>query len=251
MSKDNRLRILAWTVGILGGLFFWALRATNRIKLEGLDRTTFHPKKDGLILVHNHPSLWEPLMFPFIFFPWYLFSLRYVALSTPDKENYYDKWWFFLIRPVCVAIKRGSPREEMKALKDLRTRLSQGHILALAPEGGRTFKGEQFKIIQNGTIITLEDSSQIDPIKYTTVRTFKPGVRWLITNSKAQVIPIWTEGGDRVFPNHYSFRFYFPRLWRQTIIRIGEPLDLTGVPKDKITEVLEESVLRLGERSRS
>ncbi len=85
--------------------------------------------------------------------------------------------------------------------------------------------------------IDLRDSSA--------VRRFKPGIAWLVRNTKANVLPVWTERGERVIPNKFSFKLPFPRLWRQTRIKIGEPLDLGRLPKEEITEFLEDSILKV------
>ena len=152
MKSNIRLIVMAWSIGLLGGLFLWFLRITTRVKVQGYSRSKFDPKGKGLILVHNHSSLWEPALFPFLFSPWYLFSLRFVPFSTPDKINYYDKWWFSFFRAVCIPIERGNLKGEVRALKEMKDRLADGKILILAPEGGRTFKGEEFKVIRRGKI---------------------------------------------------------------------------------------------------
>lgn len=234
-------------MGLFGAILIWLLVLTRRIKIKGYDKGKLEPGDAGLILVHNHPSLWEPLVFPFFFFPRYMFSYRYIPYSTPDKENYYDKWWFFPIRMVCIPVKRGSPREEVVALRDMRARLAQGKILVLAPEGGRTFKGTDFKIIRDGKIEVPASSEDIDFSDDKYVRRFKPGIAWLITKSKARILPIWTEGGDGVLPNSYSFRLFFPRLWRQTVVNIGEPVDVWKMPRDELTVFLEDSILGLAD----
>jgi 1-acyl-sn-glycerol-3-phosphate acyltransferase len=247
LKEKIRLFVAAWSVGLLGGLLLWLLRITARVKIEGYSRRKLDPKDKGLILIHNHPSLWEPALLPFLFFPWYLFSLRFIPFSVPDKKNYHDKWWFCLFRIVCIPMERGNLKGEARALKRMREKLSEGKILILAPEGGRTFKGEEFKIIREGKSDVVKSLSEIDLRDNNKVlRRFKPGVGWLAFNTKAKILPVWTEGGERVVPNSFSFKFPFPRFWRQTQLRIGEPLDLGELPKKEITEFLEDSMLKVG-----
>ena len=237
---------MAWSIGLLGGLFLWFLRITTRVKVQGYSRSKFDPKGKGLILVHNHSSLWEPALFPFLFSPWYLFSLRFVPFSTPDKINYYDKWWFSFFRAVCIPIERGNLKGEVRALKEMKDRLADGKILILAPEGGRTFKGEEFKVIRRGKIEVVRSITEIDLKDDIVLRRFKSGIGWLVFNTKAIVLPVWTEGGERVIPNEPSFKLPFPRFWRQSRIKIGEPIELEKLSKEEITEFLEDSILRLG-----
>jgi len=247
LKEKIKLLVVVWSIGLLGGLLFWLLRMTKRVKVDGYDRRKLIPKDRGLILIHNHPSLWEPALLPFLFFPWYLFSLRFVPFSAPDKKNYYDKWWFCFLRPICIPIERGNPKGEARALKEIQEHLVQGKVLILAPEGGRTFKGEEFRVTREGRIdnvvrglpeIYLGDNKRL--------RRFKPGISWLIFNTKTKILPVWTEGGEGVIPNEFSFKLPFPRLWRQTRIKIGEPLHLGELPKDEIIEFLEDSILKVG-----
>jgi 1-acyl-sn-glycerol-3-phosphate acyltransferase len=245
--KDRiRLFVVAWSIGLLGGLLLWLLRITTRVKVEGYNRRKLDPKDKGLILIHNHPSLWEPALLPFLFFPWYLFSLRFVPLSIPDKRNYHDKWWFSLFRAVCIPMERGNPKGEARALRRMQEKLLEGRVLILAPEGGRTFKGEEFKVIRGGKIDVVGSLPEIDLRKNKALRRFKPGVGWLVFNTKAEILPVWTEGGEEVIPNKFSFKLPFPRFWRQTRLKIGEPLDLGELPKKEITEFLEDSMLKVG-----
>ena len=247
MREKIRLFGIAWTIGLGGGLLFWLLRITRRVKVEGYDRRKFDSNHKGLILVHNHPSLWEPALLPFLFFPWYLFSSRFTPFSVPDKKNYYDKWWFSPFRPVCIPVERENPREGMQALRFMKGKLAQGKVLILAPEGGRTFKGEEFRVIKDGEIEMVKGLPEIGLRNNKVLRKFKPGVSWLIFNSKAEILPVWTDGGEGVILNEFSsFRLPFPRLWRQTRIKIGERLDLEKIPRKEIAGLLENSVLRIG-----
>lgn len=246
MKEKIKLLIVAWSIGLLGGLLLWLLRITARLKVQGYHVRKLDPKNKGLILIHNHPSLWEPALLPFLFFPWYFFSSRFAPLSTPDKMNYYDKWWFSFFRAVCIPIERGNLKGEARALNEMKKKLSQGRVLILAPEGGRTFKGDEYKVIMDGQIEVVKDLSEIDLEDNKAVRRFKSGISWLVFNTKANVLPVWTEGGERVISNGYSFKLPFPRLWRKTQIKIGEPLDLEGLPKKEITELLEDTILKLG-----
>jgi len=247
LRKKIKLFGIAWTIGLGGGLLFWLLRVTRRVKVEGYDRRKFNSNHKGLILIHNHPSLWEPALLPFLFFPWYLFSSHSVPFSIPDKKNYHDKWWFSSFRSVCIPVERENPREGMRALRLMKEKLAQGKVLILAPEGGRTFKGEEFRVIKDGEIEVVKGLSEIDLRDNKALRRFKPGVSWLISNSKAEILPVWTEGGEGVILNESSsFKLPFPRLWRQTRIKIGERLDLEKPPRKEIARLLEDSVLRIG-----
>lgn len=235
MKERNRLLVIRWTIGLLGGSIFLFLRATKRVKVQGWDWRKLDPKDRGLLLISNHLSLWEPALLPFLFFPWYLFSLRFVPFSVVDRVNYYDARWFWPLRSVCEPIERGNPREEIGAIDRMREILNQGKILILYPEGGRTFKGTEFKFLNSGKKI----------------RKFPQGIRRLFLDTQPMVLPVWIEGGDKVISNKLFFprfpHFPLPRLWRQTRIKIGESFRLEGIPKKEIVVNLEDVLLKLGD----
>jgi 1-acyl-sn-glycerol-3-phosphate acyltransferase len=246
LKKKIKLFTAVWSIGLLGGLFLWVLRITGRVEIKGYDRRNLDPKNRGLILIHNHPSLWEPVLLPFIFFPRYLVSYRFIPFSTPDKHNYYDKWWFYFFRTVCVPIERGSPKGEARALKQMQEMLLDGGILIIAPEGGRTFKGDKFKSITGEIIDTINEPALIRSNHSKKIRRFKSGIGHLVFNTKAEILPVWTEGGDRVIRNGLAFKLPFPRLWRKTKILIGEPIVAEDFSKKEIPEILENSMLKIG-----
>ena len=128
----------------------------------------------------------------------------------------------------------------------MQERLVEGKIIILAPEGGRTFKGEEFKVIRGGKIDTVKGLPEIDLRGDKALRRFKPGISRLVFNTKSEILPVWTEGGEGVIPNKFSFKLPFPRLWRQTRIKIGEPLDLGDLPEKEITGFLEDAILKVG-----
>ena len=138
---------------------------------------------------------------------------------------------------------------EARALRRMQEKLLEGKILILAPEGGRTFKGEEFKVIRGGEIEVVKGLPEVDLRDNKALRRFKPGISWLVFNTKSEVLPVWTEGGERVIPNRFSFKLPFPRFWRQIRIKIGEPLDLGELPKGEIAEFLEDSILKMGAES--
>ncbi|MBI4101361.1 MAG: 1-acyl-sn-glycerol-3-phosphate acyltransferase [Candidatus Nealsonbacteria bacterium] len=236
MRGKLKLLCLVWTIGLVGGLIFTALRITGRIKISGLSAKKLELDEGGLILAPNHPSLWEPAIMPFLFFPRYLFSLRFLPISVVDKANYYNSKWFSPFRFACLPVKRHEPREEIRAAEAMIALLKEGRPLILYPEAGRTFKGEEFKCSASGKRI----------------RCFPRGLRKLFMESGATILPIWTKGGDRIILNelaHSRFpHFTLPRIWRVTTVRLGDRLKVNGVPRNEIVARLEEVLLNLGEQ---
>ena len=250
MRKKDKIKwlILAWTIALFGGIVFWLLRLTKRNQVKGCKDIKLNSKPEGLILAHNHPSLWEPILLPFLFFPKFLFNLNFIPFITPDRRNFFEKWWFLPFRQVCLPIPRGDFSGEIKILREMKETLEKGRILILAPEGGRTFKGKDFKVIEKGTIKTSDSQEEINGKKR--IRRFKRGIGWLVLNTKAKVLLVWTEGGDKVIPNSPSIHFVFPKFWKKTIFKIKEVPELSQnslLSEDEIIEFLEDTMLKLGD----
>ena len=115
-------------------------------------------------------------------------------------------------------------------MKDI---LKSGGVLILFPEGGRTFKGEEFLYSEKGNKIKI----------------LKEGVGWLVMKTKPLVVPIWVEGSDEILPNQADKLYYtLPRFWRRMTIKIGEPLRF-GNPsgKEEVTQKLAIALLNLAD----
>ena len=235
--KKLRLMATALTVGIIGGVIFTILRIFGRIKIKGA--LPKQPKDSGLLIISNHPSLWEAGTFPFLLFPRYLWNWRAVPFSTPDKENFYDKWWFALFRPVCVPVPRGDRKAEIQALQKMISTVQEKGTLILFAEGGRTYKGEGFK------------ESKISGKR---IRPFQNGAGAIARRAKPMIVPIWTEGGDKILPNRScgsEFYWALPRLWKRMDVIIGQPLAAPdNLKTDELIDWLEDKLLDLADTIR-
>ena len=84
-----------YVLGILFGLIFHLSRLFKMVKVLHWERL---PKRQpGLIVVSNHPSLLEPFLLPTLFFNEYILHPFSSPWSTPDKKNFFDKWYFIYI----------------------------------------------------------------------------------------------------------------------------------------------------------
>ncbi len=183
--------VLIWTVGILGGISFLLLKLFGRIKVQGYEKRKFIPPKERLIIIYNHPFLWEPAVIPFLFFPFYLFYPNLIPFSTPDTKNYYNRWWFLPFRLFSIPIEREG-RGKLESFRRLLQKMRKGRIVVIAPEGGRTFKGEEFKVIESGKIM-VKKSCEETKKSFQKIRRFKQGVFFLMKKTQATLLPIWVE----------------------------------------------------------
>ncbi len=237
MKERIKLLLYLWTIGSLGGVLFWVLRATRRVKVKGYEKSKFDPKGRGLVLICNHPSPAEPMFLPFLFFPWYLFSLRFTPYSLPDRQHY-NKRGFLPFRKVCMPIDRKNKRDELKAFEEMERMLKSGKVLILHPEKERTNEEETEKS-------RFSDSGK-------SMRKFRLGIRKLFLRTNCLALPVWIDGGQGVIPNKNDSppwsHFQFPRLWRGVIIKIGEPVELSNFPQNGVVDCLEDILLGLADK---
>jgi 1-acyl-sn-glycerol-3-phosphate acyltransferase len=237
MKERIKLLLYLWTIGILGGVLFWVLRVTRRVKVKGYKKSKFDPKGRGLVLICNHPSPAEPIFLPFLFFPWYLFSLRFTPYSLPDRQ-YYDNRIFSPLRKVCIPVDRENKRGELKAFKEIEGMLKSGKVLILHPEKERNSNEE----------------TKVSPFSKSgkSMKEFHPGIRKLFLGTNCLAVPVWIDGGQKVIPNKNDFppwsKFQFPRLWREVSIKIGEPIELSHFSKNGVVEYLEDTLLELADK---
>ena len=216
-------------IGYLLGIIFRILCLFRIIKVSHWER--FPHFKGRLVLVSNHPSLLEPILLPALFFWEYLFHpFKLAPWSTPDKQNYYDKWYWFWLRPRAIPIERRDPGGKARALVKMIRVLKKGGIIILFPEGGRTFKGERFHF-------SKKENKKI--------RDFEGGIGWIVAKTGATVLPVWVDGADNVLPNSPDKLYHtFPRIWRRTIIKIGEPIEFVPSehPSSEERRYIEEKI---------
>ncbi len=225
--------LVFYAIGVLLGIIFYFLKALRRIKV--VNRKNFPHNHENLIVVSNHPSLLEPILLPCLFFREYIFHpLKFSPWSTPDKKNYYDQWYWFWLRPRAIPIDRNDTRGEIKAFFLMKEVLKSGGILILFPEGGRTYKGEEFLLSQGGKRIRL----------------FQDGVGHLVLKTNCRILPIWVEGTDKVIPNSNDRFYVFPRFWNsKIIIKIGKTMSFDDVSNRKmIVQKIMTALLELADQ---
>jgi len=227
-----------YTIGVLMAFLLYLFRALGIIRILHWER--FPRRQGNLIVVSNHPSLVEPILILALFFRDYLVHpFKFSPWSTPDKINYYDKWYWFWLRPRTIPIDRSSVREELKAFFQMKKIVGSRGILVFFPEGGRTFKGKEFFHSEK---------------KRKKLRLFKQGVGWLILRTNALVLPIWVDGTEEFLPNLPNKLYHtFPRFWKKITIKIGEPLRFQKSEvnsREGITQKLITTLLNLADEEK-
>jgi len=210
-------------VGCFLGGVFRLFRSIGVIKVENIERLL--PQENGLILACNHPSRLDPGLAPFLFFPGYLkHPIRLIPWCTPDKNEYYTKWWFWFFRPISIPIDRADTGKSQAAaaVKMLKI-LKRGGIIILFVEATRTFKAER-----NNNVVYSNGGKALGRLK--------EGASFLAIASEATIVPAWFEGTDSIWQNE---KLSFPDLRKLPVkIRIGQPMSFSR--KNSLGEVNQE-----------
>jgi len=198
-----------------------------------LNKERFPHNKGRLVVVSNHPSLLEPIIIPLLFYKEYLrhpFKLR--PFSTPDKTNYYDKWyWYWLLRLTAIPIDRGNRRSEVKAFRQMIDVINNKGIIIIFPEGGRTGKGKNFYYSEKGKKI----------------RPLKQGIASLVSRTGSLVLFVWIDGAEKVMPIKKNKLYVWPRLGK-IIIKIGKTIQFEkGINKEKALQKIQTNILELAD----
>ena len=163
------------------------VRIYLRLKVRGHERV---PRRGPVIMVANHASFLDPVV---------LGSACSRPIHFMVLQSMYDWWWlrwfYWGMQTIPVRTEESDPR----AIKQALSRLKNGEVVGLFPEGGRSTDG---KLMQG-----------------------KEGAALLAAVSGAPVIPCFIHGAFESFPPGAGF----PRPSEITI-RFGEPLQF---PREK------------------
>ncbi|MDK1030330.1 MAG: lysophospholipid acyltransferase family protein, partial [Anaerolineae bacterium] len=119
-----------------------------------------------------------------------------------------------------------------KAFRRIKEILNLGGIVVLFPEGGRTFKGENFSYSEKGKKI----------------RQLKAGVGWLVLKTNSLIIPVWIDGAEKVLPNKRNRLYHcLPNFCNRVTVKIGKPIHIEGKNKEEITQEIALSLLKLAD----
>lgn len=239
MKHTIAIFLYVWTVGNFLGFFYLLLRITRRVEIKGFDRRKLDHKGRGLLVICNHPSPTEPTLLPFLFYPSLLVRNRLglVPYSLPAGEYYHD-WKCIPFRPVCVPIERSSMRAGFKSFKEVESMLKEGRVILMHPERER--------------IYAENDSDSLRSKSGKKMKKFRPGTRRLFLKANCVVLPVWMDGGEGMIRNSSDTPrprcVHWPRLWRKVIIKIGEPVDVSRMSKERVIDYLEDTLLELADR---
>jgi 1-acyl-sn-glycerol-3-phosphate acyltransferase len=172
------------------------LAAWFRWHIEGLERI---PTDGPAILAFNHIAYLDP------------FASAYVVDKAGRRPRYLAKSELFQDKRISwvlkgakqIEVRRGT-REAPMALDKAFEALGNGEIIVVFPEG------------------TITTNANLSPMPA------KSGSARLALGSDAPLIPAAVWGTQNVWPKNYAKNWWPPR--QDILVRIGEPLDLSGLP---------------------
>jgi 1-acyl-sn-glycerol-3-phosphate acyltransferase len=249
MKVNNRslgdkiiILFLIYPIAVFLAILFIVFRAFGKIKV--LKQEHIPHRKGNLIILSNHPSLVEPILLPVMFYKNYLLHpLKLIPYSTPDKKNYYDRWyWRWLLKHVTIPIDRSNPQERSTAFRAMVKILKSDGTIIVFGEGGRTKKGTHFFY---------------SPLKRKRIRPLQEGVASLIRKTGASVLPVWVDHEekslkvpDKVYFSSLIFVFFLELLRNdsKTTIKVGETLSFKKSDcREEITQRLITKLLGLAD----
>ncbi|MDP3779213.1 MAG: lysophospholipid acyltransferase family protein [bacterium] len=218
--------MIAMCIGIPLGTLFLFLVLIGRIRIKGYLAAIRLAARGKVIIAANHPTMLETLLIPLLFFPLYLFHLRFFVWSVPDRRLLPPRlrWIFRLAR--CITIDRSDQNLTKHTIQAVAHVLSRNGVVIIHPEAGRTFKGETF--------ITLGNRR---------MRSFVSGVPALARSAGATLLPLWVSGTDIVLP----YGAWLPRFTRSRItLSFGAPYRPQQEKESRAAEslVLAQAILK-------
>lgn len=208
------------------------LRLCGRIRVVGKQNLRPHAQQ-GTLIFSNHPSYFEPVALLAMLTPRLIFNPpKYFPWFVMDRE-FYNRWYLWWLRIFrIIPVERESKKRvtNTAAIKKMQDILAHGGVVILFPEGGRTLHCRSYSVTKTGKMIG----------------ELRKGAGVLIVNTQPFCIPVWVEGAEQLFP----LKSWLPRLWRKTIIRVGNPFQLQEESDiDRATEIVKEKLIGLADES--
>lgn len=218
--------ICVYLAGLIIMPFILLFRAIGIIRVHGQKNLPVHERR-GLLLIANHPSLFEPLVLATLFAPWvFVNPFRYMPWSVADKGNFYDPWYFFWIRSLrVIPVRRNNQgeRSDPAALKKMIEVLKGGGKIILFPEGTRTTTSRK-----RGRALQYEGGKWLGELRQ--------GIELLVKHADPVLVPVW------VVREHNGHTCLYAEIYIGKPFMIGQDhwLHATDIARQKILNATEE-----------
>ena len=203
---------IAHVVYALVGFPFWlylkiVVMWRNHIEIIGQENFS---KDQGYFLLCNHRSMGEAPLLAAHMFPWTPFWF-------PAKAEFFKNWFVslvFMAATACHAFPVRRGERDFAAIRLIETLLKKGDNILLFPEGSRSPDGR----LQKG----------------------KKGVGMIIHNARPQVLPVYAEGFEEIWPPGTFIPY---RGGRRALIVYGEPIDLQRYYEEPLSTPVAQGIV--------
>lgn len=229
--------LLIYPIGVFLTIVLLSLLMLRFLRIINWKR--FPHYQTGMVVIFNHPSIIDQFIVAMLFFKGFLVNpIKYSPLIVADANNFYNSWYFFWLRRFMISVDRGNKESEKLAFLRMTKEIKNGRILIIAPEGGRTFRGEEVEFLYSP--------------KGNKIRGFKNGIGLLVRKTKAKMLLLWFEGTDKFFLNSKDRLFSFRIRNVGFFLKIGEVFyfgeeDLRRCSTDQITKKIADRLLALAD----
>ena len=140
-SYETSYKVLSpWT-----NFNLWWLKVTCGVNYDIKGRENIDINRNGIILA-NHQSTWETLLFPTIFPP-----ISWVLKKELFKIPFYG-WGLAKVKPIAIDRDAGSSAVDQVKTKG-KERLDEGNWICIFPEGTRVNPGEKKRYRMGGALL--------------------------------------------------------------------------------------------------
>ena len=176
-----------------------------RLEVKGLENI---PKKGSVVIAPNHKSNWDPFLISIIIHRETCFMAKEELFKVPGLKQ-------FLLHFGSFPVRRGTP-SDLTAMRTALSRLKEGRILGIFPEGAR--------------------------IKKEGVGKAEPGAALILTKSGSAVIPTAVINTDKIFKLKYGF---LPKV--KFIFGESFTVGKMKADKEKLEEIGEQIMSKISE----
>jgi len=204
LVEERKIKTPLWYL-VLWGLSWFIFRVFFLLKIEGKENL---PCSGGFILSSNHLSYLDPIL---------------LGLLLPRKMNFMAKeelfrgaFGWFIQKLGAFPLKRGKldPRGYKRALNILK----KGEILALFPEGTRSFNGKLGPLQKGAAGLSIRCGVPLVPVIIKGTEKALPRGAHFIKLAKLKVKvgePLFPSGGEKEEELHRRLEERLKTLWRE------------------------------------
>ena len=198
---------------VVGAPFFFLYvlaRLLGLVKIKGWNLRKFFPGENGLATYSNHVTRTETILIPLLMAPFF-FIWPELFIFSVAKKQWYNKWWFSLLRPATILVSPGEGIGTEESMKKTIALLKRGKKITHVYPSGMRLKGIK------------KAKKEVRTLRRRELGRFYPGILAALLANKSDLLPMWIDTGK----------------WPVVTITIGEriPFSSLDFPDKKFSEL--------------